>query len=200
MKGWVTLAAVLGATAFAASPASACSIAMPRPALPGESPEAYKTRVAEQERKQTEEWMRTRQANMLKHADLIFVGRDTAWAQRYRPSPTRRDRAGRPLPPRPVPPILIEIPAPSYYKPIDWLRGARSTTLFKVSRSNTTCGSMSIGDTTYSQPGNLYVFFARKGPLSENTLIDAIALDKIDDPALVPFVAKYRSKAQTPAR
>lgn len=194
MRGCFTLAAVLGAAAFAASPASACSIALPPPALPGESPEAYKARIAEQERKQTEAWMRTRQANLLNHADLIFIGRDTPWAPRYRPSPSRQDRAGRPLPPRPVPPILIEIPAPSHYRPVAWFRGPPSQALFKVSRSQTTCGAMSIGDTTNSTEGDLYLFSARKGPLSEKTLIDAIALDKIDDPALIAFVARYRGK------
>ena len=53
---------------------------------------------------------------------------------------------------------------------------------------------MSFGDTDHSQPGSLYLFFARKGPLSEKTLIDAIALDAIDHPALAAFVAKYRKR------
>lgn len=200
MKGCFSLAAVLGAAAFAAYPASACSIALPPPALPGESPEAYKARIAEQERERIAARMRTRQANLLNHADLIFIGRDTAWAPRYRPPSARRDRAGRPLPPRPVRPVVIEIPAPSHYKPVAWFRGPQSQASFKVSRSQTTCGAMSIGDTTNSTEGDLYLFFARKGPLSEKTLIDAIALDKIDDPALIAFVAKYRGKPPAPVR
>lgn len=190
----IALLAALSVAALIASPASACSIAPPPPPLPGESPEAYKARTAELRRKQDEEWMRKRQAEALQRADLIFIGRDTAWMPPYRPSPVRRGRAGQPLPPVPVPPLVIEFPAPSYFKPVDWFRGPRSQILFRVNRSNTSCGWMGIGDTTYSQPGKLYIFFARKGPLSEKTLIDAIALDKIDDPALIAFVARHRGK------
>lgn len=56
------------------------------------------------------------------------------------------------------------------------------------------CGPMSFGDTSQSQPGDHYLFFARKGPLTETTLIDAIALDSIDHPALNAFVAQYRKR------
>lgn len=56
------------------------------------------------------------------------------------------------------------------------------------------CGPMSFGDTSHSQPGDLYLFFARKGSVSEATLIDAIALDSIDHPALTAFVAKHRKR------
>jgi hypothetical protein len=53
---------------------------------------------------------------------------------------------------------------------------------------------MSFGDTSQSQPGDHYLFFARKGPLTEATLIDAIALDSIDHPALNAFVAQYHKR------
>lgn len=58
---------------------------------------------------------------------------------------------------------------------------------------------MSLGDTSASKPGNLYLFFGRKGPVSKATLIDAIALDMVDHPALNAFVAKHR-KAPPPPR
>ena len=109
-----------------------------------------------------------------------------------------RARPGRPPPPVPLP-RLIPYPAPTYFKPIDWFRGAKTTALFKVSRSNTSCGPMSLGDTTFSQAGSLYVFFARNGPLTERTLIDAIAVDKITDPVLIDFVAGYRGRARVEA-
>ncbi|MCW4463249.1 hypothetical protein OK349_16165 [Sphingomonas sp. BT-65] len=195
MTRHIALTAALNAAALVASPVWACSIAPPPPPLVGESPEAYKVRVAELDRRQTETWLRTRQTTALQHAALIFVARDTAWTPPYRPPPTRRVRAGQPIPPPvPLPKVRYAYPAPSYFKPIGWFRGPRPQALFRVNRSMTTCGAMSIGDTTHSAPGNLYVFFARKGPLSEKTLIDAIAVDSIDDPALVAFVAKYRGK------
>lgn len=195
MIGRIALVAALSVAALFASPALACSPVPVPPPLPGESPEAYKARIAEQERKQAADWMRARQTNALQHADRIFIGRDTAWVPPYRQPPVRRTRSGQPIPPPvPVPPVVIEYPAPSYFKPVGWFRGTQSRTLFRVNRSLTSCGPMSIGDTTNSEPGNLYVFFARKGPLSEKTLIDAIAVDKIGDPALLAFVARYRGK------
>ncbi|WP_447728588.1 hypothetical protein [Sphingomonas koreensis] len=192
----IALAAALGAAAFITSSSWACSMAPAEPLLPGESPDAYQARVAEKHRHEAEKWARERQTDALRRADRIFIGRDTDWTPPYRSPPMRRARPGQPPPlvPVPVPPVLIEFPAPSYYKPVDWFRGARSTALFRVRGSNTSCGPMSVGDTTNSSEGDLYVFFARSGPLSEKTLIDAIALDKIDDPALLAFVARHRGK------
>jgi hypothetical protein len=63
--------------------------------------------------------------------------------------------------------------------------------------SFSSCGLRGLGDTSNSQPGNLYLFFARKGPVSEATLIDAITLDPIDHPALNAFVARYRKAARS---
>jgi len=87
-----------------------------------------------------------------------------------------------------------------YFEPVAWFRGHPAQTRFRVEREWSMCGPSGIGDTPYSQTGDLYLLFARQGPLSEKTLIDAIALDKIDDPALTAFAAKYRGKAQLPAR
>lgn len=194
MTGRIALAAVLGAAALAASPAWACTIQPPPAALPGESPDAYKARVRELYRKEAADLARMRQTDALRNADLIFIARDTAWAPRYRSPPVRRGRAGQPLPPVPLRPVVVKYPAPSYFTPIDWLRGARTDTLFRVERFDTSCGPQGFGDTMPSQPGDLYLFFARRGPLSEKTLIDAIALDKIDNPALTAFVARHRGK------
>ncbi|WP_423601789.1 hypothetical protein [Sphingomonas sp. MS122] len=191
------LAAALSAAALFAWPAWACSPVPMPPPQPGESEQAYKARIAREQRRQAEQWLRDRQADALQRADSIFIARDTAWASPHRPPPVRRTRAGRPIPPPPVPRVRYEYPAPSYFKPIGWLRGSRPRALFRINRSMTTCGTMSIGDTAYSHPGSLYVFFARKGPLSEKTLIDAIAVDRIDDPALVAFVARHRGKPPT---
>lgn len=190
----VALLAALGVAALVISPAQACSPVPMPPPLRDESPNAYKARVEALQRRQAAEWIRARQDRALKEADAIFIARDTVWTPPYRPAPVRRGRSGEPLPPPPVPLVEVEYPAPSYYKPVDWLTGARSTALVRIARSNTTCGPMSIGDTSLSQPGNLYVFFARKGPLSEKNLIDAIAIDRISDPTLMTFVARYRAK------
>lgn len=193
-------AIALGVAAFIALPTQACVITMPPP-LPGESPQAYQTRVAEERRQEAERWAKARQADALREADRIFIGRYTFWSPPYRPAPVRRARPGQPPPLVPLPaPPRIKFPLSSYYEPIDWFRGAPSTALFRVRGENTSCGPTSIGDTAGGSEGALYLFFARKGPLSEKTLIDAIALDKIDDPVLLAFVEKHRGKAQTPAR
>ena len=189
------LIAAVTAAGLIASPARACTSALMPPPRSGESADAYSARVAEERRQQAEKWAKERQVIALRDADRIFIGRDTFWTPPYRSPPVRRARSGQPpqLVPPPVSP-RIEFPVSSYYKPIGWFRGEPSTGLFRVKGENTSCGPMSIGDTTNSTEGDLYLFFARKGPLSEKTLIDAIALDKIDDPLLLAFVAKHRGE------
>ena len=188
----IPFAIALSAMALSTLPAKACVI-WTEPPLPGETNSAYEIRVEALRRRQAAESLKDRQVRALEQAQLIFIARDTDWRPPYPSPPVQKARPGRPPPfvPPPRPPV-IEYPAPSYYKPIDWFRGMRSTRVFRVRGSNTSCGPMSIGDTTNGSEGDLYVFFARKGPLSEKTLIDAIALDAIDHPALAAFVAKYR--------
>ena len=182
----VGLAIALSVAALASSQAWACARAPTPPRLSGESTEAYAARIGELNYKRELESARMRQAEGLRGADFIFIARDTA-------APNRTSTTYRPTGARAAPP-------PAYYKPIDWFRGQRSTASFRVQRSMTMCGILSFGDTSPSRPGNLYLFFARKGPLSEKTMIDAIALDKIDDPALSTFVAKYRGKTSASNR
>ncbi|MCA1198259.1 hypothetical protein K9B35_09795 [Sphingomonas sp. R647] len=188
----IPFAIALSAMALSTLPAKACVI-WTEPPLPGETNSAYEIRVEALRRRQAAERLKERQADALEQAQLIFIARDTVWTPSYPSPPAHKARPGRPPPfvPPPRPPV-IEFPGSSYYKPIDWFRGARSTRVFSVKVSETSCGPMSIGDTTNGTEGDLYVFFARKGPLSEKTLIDAIALDTIDHPALNAFVAKHR--------
>lgn len=181
----VAAPAFLLATTMLAPDAQACMPMPPEPRLEGESDAAYKTRTDTLLRERQAAWFKERQTDDLQRAAIIFVARDTDWW----PTPKPRYRNGRPLPP--VVPML-HYPAPSYFKPIDWFRGPKSTGLFKLTPDNTSCGPMGVGDTTWSQTGNLFVFFAKKWPATGDTLIDAIAVDKIDDPVLLPFVAKYR--------
>lgn len=188
MSRRIALTTCLTAMTLTASPANACMPVLPEPRPAGESDEAYKIRISAVQRERVATWLKERQAAVLQRADTIVIARDTVWSPPYRP----QMRHGRPIPPTVQ---MIPYPAPSYYKPIDWFRGLRTRALFRVRNSMTSCGAMSIGDTTYSQPGSLYVFFARKGSLSEKTLIDAIAVDRINDPTLMEFVAKYRGKS-----
>jgi hypothetical protein len=126
----------------------------------------------------------------LSNADAIFIARDTNWT----PIRRRQIRNGRPLP------VGIISYAPPYFKPVAWFRGPRTTVLFQIRMTMTDCGLMGTGDTASSQPGDVYLFFAHKGPTSQKRLIDAIAVDRINDPALMEFVAKYRRKpAASPA-
>jgi len=160
----------------------------PPPPNPGETQQAYRARIDAEQREQQARWFRERQAGNLERADVIFIARDTPWSPPYRP----QWRSGRLLPPKLIP---FSYPMPTYFKPIAWFRGGKATGLFKVTGGNTSCGPYSLGDTTFSQTGQLFVFFAHKGPLNDKTLIDAIAVDKINDPALMDFVAPYRGKS-----
>jgi len=181
-----SLAICLTGTALTVAPAHACLPMLAEPRLPNENDEAYRVRTGAVERERATDRLHARQAVALQDADAIFIARDTPW------SPPAKTRRGRPA--------LIRLPQfpyslPIYFEPVDWFRGPQSKALLRVSSAYTSCGPMSIGDTTFSQVGSLYVFFAHKGPLSEKMLIDAIAVDRIDDPALMEFVAKYRGKS-----
>lgn len=182
----------LAATCFAL-PAHACVPAMLPPQRPDESQDAYKTRVDAEMRRQAEQWAIERQANAVSEADLIFVGRTTDW---WPPARMPKLRPGQRVPP----PVLVPLvfPAPVYFKPVAWFRGEPSTDLFALRGSTTSCGPIGFGDTGAAMKGDLYVFFARKGPLSQKTMIDAISVDAITDPALIEFVAKYRGRSPKP--
>ena len=183
--------ACLAAAMLAAVPARACTPVPLPPPQPGETQEAYQARVAAEQREQAVRWVKERQADDLQRADLIFIGRTTDWYPPYR---MPRLRPGQPPPPIPMP--RFGFPMPSYFKPVAWFRGGPSTDLFSLRGSNTSCGPMGFGDTLSATKGDLFVFFARKGPLSQRTMIDAIALGSIVDPALVDFVTKYRKPAR----
>jgi hypothetical protein len=185
------VAGLLLAMTVLAPAARACSPMPAEPSLDGESDAAYRARTAALLQQRQAQWLKERQSDDLQRAKVIFIARDTDWS----PSQKPRYRNGRLLPPVliPVPPVpKINFPAPSYFKPIDWFLGPRSTRLFKVGRDNTSCGPMSLGDTTSSKTGDLFVFFAKSWPATGDSLIDAIELDRINDPALENFVARYR--------
>lgn len=176
-----------------AAPAHPCKVPPPEPRRLGESITAYDARIAKLHQEREEARLKDRQTRGLQGAELIFIARETvSWLA---PRPTSRN--GRPVLPRLKP---VPYPVPSNYRPIAWFRGPRVTDMFKLQRANTSCGPMGIGDTTFGKSGNLYVFFARKGQLSEKTIIDAIALERINDPALAEFVATFRGKSKPPLR
>ena len=169
-----------------AAEARACSIWV-EPRLPGESRGAYRQRVAalareaEALRPQREaQALRHRQAVALEQAAAIFIARST-----YLPRPTAPD--GRPMPREAIDPFI------RHFRPVAWLRGPRADALFPVQVGMTSCGGFtSIGDVRLGGQDEEFVFFARGGPLSMNTLIDAIAVDRVTDPALIAFVAQFR--------
>lgn len=205
IKG-IALAASLGASLLV-SAAWACTPPRLPPELPGESSDAYWARVERHRRHEVLAQAKLRVADGLRSADQIFIAQDTIWQPPARPLPVRR-KAKKPVQ-RPSggsvvrpqwksvapPPIdRTDFGSPSYFVPVDWIRGTPSGRPFTVQRSASFCGPESFGDTSHSQPGDRFLFFARKGPVSEATLIDAIALDSIDHPALTAFVAKYRKR------
>lgn len=168
------------------SPANACSIAPPEPPHQGESDQDYHIRTEALARENEARWLKERQERNVQQADWVFVARHIQWSPPYKP----KYRNGAPVP---IPPIKFDYPVPVHFKPLTWLKGPELSKTFKVSTYNTSCGPMSLGDTMFSEVGDLFVFFARKGRISDDTLIDAIAVDKINDSALVDLVAPYRS-------
>ncbi len=176
--------AIVGLALFSVSPAVACSIAPPEPPLPGESDQDYRARTEAVGRENEARWLKERQERNLQAADWVFVARHIYWSPPYKP----KYRNGVP-----APILLPEYPLPTYFKPLTWLKGPELSKTFKVKTYDTTCGPMALGDTTFSTEGDMFVFFARKGRISDDTLIDAIAVDKVNDPALMDFVAPYRS-------
>lgn len=192
------LIACVALTALLSASAMACSITPPEPPLPNESDEAYKVRIETQEKERAERWAKERQQSALEQADLIFIARNRDWyPPAPKPKPQPKARAGHlPPPPVPIKPALFDPNILRYYfKPVAWFRGAEVTELFQVQSYMTNCGGHSgLGDTVYSDPGDVFLFFAHKTPLTRDTIIDAIALDKIDNPALVDFVSAYRVK------
>lgn len=189
------LAACIPMAMMVPSVAIACSPIPREPPLPNESDEAYRARIAAADKEQADRWAKERQERALE-ADLIFIARNRDWTPPDPPQPRVKSRPGQA--PQPVPPLRVVPVDPYnskfYFKPVAWFRGDKVTDLFLTHTSMTTCGFMGFGDVDFPKPGDLFVFFARKTPLTEDTLIDAIALDKIDNPALVDFVSKYRVK------
>jgi hypothetical protein len=179
------------ASLIAASPVLGCMPALLPPRQAGETDEAYRARIEQEQLSQEAEWLHERQVEGLRSADLIFVARKID-----RPAPLRRQsQRGRLLP---LPPVRFLPFPPIYFRTGSWFRGHASQAIFRVSTSNTTCGPMSLGDTMRGDTGALYVFFARAGPVDEARLIDAIAIDRINDPALLDFVARFRNESVAP--
>lgn len=178
--------ALIFSTAYSTSSANACSPPPVDPPLQGESVETYKARLEAEDKAKLAHFLADRQTVNLKRADSIFIARETARAPR-RPAEARN---GRSLPPRSVP---TEYPYPIYFKPVKWFRGTSTGALFRVTLGITTCGPWGVGDASSSRLGQHLLFFGRKGLLTEKVLIDAIAVDKINDPALTAFVTRYRA-------
>lgn len=185
----------LGGSIIIADPASACVLAPPEPRLAGESDLAYRTRIEKMSHEIEGRRSIQRQQSALK-APTLFIAREAStefhkqeaakWAA-AQPKPKRGDP---PPPPVPLPPP--QFPIPRYFQPVTWIHGAGSPAIFRIETHLTSCGPWSLGDTSAAGEGELLLFFAREGPVSENTLIDAIAIDMITEPELVKLVAAYR--------
>lgn len=182
--------AALAGSILLANPASAC---VPDPRAwqqEGESVAAYEARVQKMERERSER----RQQGALNAPTLFIVRAATGEffeqeAAKWRAAEQMRSaQSGEP----PIPPPPPAFPAPAYFRPIAWLRGAGSPDLISIETRQTTCGYMAMGDTLFAKDGVEYVFAAREGPISEKTLLDAIAIDKITAPELVELIARHR--------
>jgi len=184
------LSAGLAGSIMLANSALACVPDPRQSQQEGESVDAYQARIGKLERERSE-W---RQRGALK-APTLFIAR--AATADFLDQEAAERRASEPSPPaepgeQPVviPPPPLAVTGPRYFRPITWLRGTGSQDLVRIETRQTSCGYMSMGDTLFAKDGVDYVFAAREGPISENTLIDAIAIDRITEPELVALVAR----------
>ncbi len=159
---------------------------VPEPTLPGESPEAYAARVKELMAQREAQWDLEQQAYDLERADLIFIARKTQLPPSVQPVSGQSE-------------IIVQGLRNSnlqrvHFTPIDWFKGPVSRQTFLNRLWENDCGWTRFGDVTADDAiGQRYVFFARSGRISQDTLIDAIAVDRITDPALLDFVARHRT-------
>lgn len=175
-----------------ADPASACLPPVPEPRLAGESDLAYHARAEKMSREYEEQRSSRRQQSALS-APILFIAREAS-ADFYRQEAAKwaasqpKPKPGEP----PVPPPPPQVPIPLYFQPVTSIKGARSPQIFRI-ETHMACGSYwSLGDTRSTGEGTYFLFSAREGPISENTLIDAIVIDMITEPELVKLVAAHQ--------
>jgi hypothetical protein len=190
------LFAGLAGSIMLADPASACVPLLPEPRLEGESDLAYQTRVEKMKREWDEQRAVRRQQNAL-NAPTLFIARAASAtvyrqeAEKWSAEQAKLRKPGEPPAP-PIPPPPPQVPGPLYFQPITWIKGTGSPAMLRIEAHVTMCDSWWLGDTSSAKEGEDLLFSAREGPISENTLIDAIAIDKITEPELVELVAKHR--------
>ncbi|HEY0597131.1 hypothetical protein, partial [Sphingopyxis sp.] len=149
-------------------------------------------RVEKKSREIAEQISMRRQQSALE-APILFIGRGAnvefhrQEAEKWAASQPR-PKPGEP----PVPPPPPEFPVPLHFQPVAWIKGTGSSAIFRIETHMTTCSYWSLGDTRSAGEGTGLLFSARESPISESTLIDAIAIDKITEPELVKLVAAHR--------
>lgn len=196
MTRTLALLTSLAGSILLADPAPACVTPPREPQMEGESFSAYEARVEKMEREQDEQRVASRQQRAL-NAPTLFIARaatggflEQEAAKRQADQPSGSAQPSEQPVIIPPPPLAVE--GRRYFRPIAWLRGTGSQDLVQIETRQTTCGYMSLGDTLFPNDGVQYVFAAKEGPISENTLIDAIAIDKITEPELVELVARHQ--------
>lgn len=188
----LALSAVIIGSVIVADPASACLPPVPEPRLAGESDLAHQARVEKVSREYEEQRSIRRQQSALS-APILFIAREAS-ADFYRHE-AEKWAASQPKPKpgeSPIPPPPPQVPMPLYFQPVAWINGTGSPAIFRI-ETHMACGSYwSRGDTRSAGEGARFLFSAQEGPISENTLIDAIAIDKITAPELVKLVAAHQ--------
>lgn len=193
MTNTFALLAGLASSIIVANPASACT--PPRPPEPqpeGESLSAYQARI-EKMKHEYDEWRKQRALN----APIIFISRkaNTAFfqqeAEKLEAAQSKPKKHGQPPPPPPQFRLI------GYFQPIAWVKGTGAQAILLIKTPITGCGYEPLGDTESAKEGEHLIFFAQDGPISENTLIDAIAIDKITEPELLELVARHRERPGT---
>ena len=183
----------LASAIILAEPASACTPIPPEQRLEGESDLAYQARVEKIGHERDEQRALQRQQSAL-IAPVLFIGREASAAvyrleaEKWSAEQANLRKPGEP----PIPPPPLHVPQPRYFEPIVWINGTGSQSIFRIEASVTMCGTWWRGDTGSAGEGALLLFSARQGPISENTLIDALAIDKITEPELVELVATHQ--------
>ena len=185
--GWRALSIIGVMAAMVAPQAYACSPVQLAEPLPGESGDDFYNRYTILAREREATLLRERETHALAQATMIFVARTAQW-----PSPSRSRLRDRPVE-EPFGPSGRQPPTyTKHFTPIAWLRGPRPRLRFGVPIDLSSCGYDGVGETAFAEPGDLLIFFATSSRLSRQSLIDAIPVEQVTDPALLAFVARLQ--------
>ena len=179
MRSFSFLSAAAGAAALLAAPAAACPppAYYPLPLLPGETEETYRARIEQQARRDAEAQLAQAQKAQLAREDALWrTAEQIVVVEVTGVARVREDRDGRPYQTMTMRPVVSE-------------RGRGAQGRFRLRRDNS--GSMCIAPAGLEYPSSgVLVLFARKGKLSDATVMDWTNAGRSTHPQTLALLAR----------